>query len=129
MSMSYVTLMISLKKVNPEKHSPNHVSYIDSDSSCTTITKSQMYADQLQDLVCFGGGIESSYTSTKLLDQTYGTDQLGGSLCNNLGKIEEMIQCNLICFSEPTESVELPQLIGNSTCAVKRNQSKGDKLL
>lgn len=87
-----------------------------------------MYADQLQDLVSFDGGIESIDTSTKLLDQAYETEQLGGSLCNNLGKIEKMIQCNLICFSEPTESVALPQLIGNSTCAVKRNQSKGDKL-
>ncbi|KAK1362159.1 Six-bladed beta-propeller [Heracleum sosnowskyi] len=129
LSMSYVTLMISLKKVNPKKHSPNHVSFIDNDSSCTTITKSQMYADQLQDLVSFGGGVESSDTSAKLLDQTNGTEQLGGSLCNNLGKIEKMIQCNLISFSEPMEAVTLPLLTGNSTCAVRRNQSKGDKLL
>ncbi|XP_074335192.1 uncharacterized protein LOC141672468 isoform X2 [Apium graveolens] len=128
LSMSYVTLMINLKKVNSKKHSPNHVSLIDSDSSCTTITKSQMYADQLQDLVSFGGGIESSDTSTTL-DQTYGTEQLGGSLCYNLGKIEKMIQSNLICFSEPTESVALPQLVGHSTCAVRRNQGKGEKFL
>lgn len=124
--MSYVTLMINLKKVKPKKHSPNHVSLLDNDSSCTMITKSQMYADQLQDLVSFGG---PSDTSSKLLDQTCGTEQLGGSVCNNLGKIEKMIQCNLICFSEPTESVALPQLVRNSNCAVKRNQSKGDKLL
>lgn len=121
--------MISLKKVKQKKHSPNHVSFIDDDSSCATITKSQMYADQLQDLVSFDGGIESSDTSTKLLDQTYRTEQLGDSLCNNLGKVEKMIQCNLICFSEPTESVAVPQLIGNSTCAVMRKPSKVDKLL
>lgn len=118
--------MISLKKVKQKKHSPNHVSFIDDDSSCATITKSQMYADQLQDLVSFDGGIESSDTSTKLLDQTYGTQQLGDSFC---GKVEKMIQCNLICFSEPTESVAVPQLMGNSTCAVMRKPSKGDRLL
>lgn len=124
--MSYVTLIVSLKKVKPKKHSPKYVSLIDNDISCTKIAKSQIYADQLQDLMSFDGGMEPSDTSTKLLDQTYGTEEIGDSLCNNL---ENLIHGNLICFSEQTDFVELPRPIRNSTCAIKRNQIKGDRLL
>ena len=65
-----------------------YVSVIDNDLKRRhNITESQIYADQLQDLVSFNRDSKLWDISTTLLDQIYRTEQLGDSSYSNIGQI------------------------------------------
>lgn len=77
MSLSHVALMFSFNKVGYWEGSSKPASLLDNDDlGCSAVTKSQIYAEQLKDLVSLDGGLESSHIINKASKNTRLKSQL-----------------------------------------------------
>lgn len=108
MSLSHLTLLFRINKAKYPILRKESVSLIDSDdissssSSSSSITKSDIYAEQLKDLVAFDGSLDLLSMADKLNQDDYskeGTRVL--SDCH--GTIDAMIQANIMGFAEPSK--------------------------
>lgn len=103
MSLSHVALMFSFNKVGYWEVSSKPASLLDNDDlGCSAVTKSQIYAEQLKDLVSLNGGLESSHIINKALEEKYENEEPADNLYKSLGKIDGMMG-NLIGFGEQTK--------------------------
>lgn len=97
--------MFRMYKVKSTISRKEYVSLIDCDviSSCE-LTKSEMYADQLKDLMTIDGGLGLLNMADKIVnhsdDDKEGSDD---TLTDSHGKVDAMIQANVMGFAEPAE--------------------------
>lgn len=110
LSLSQLYLMHSMIFVVDLR--PPHVesvSLLDSDESFSCEMKpSQMYADQLKDLVSFDGSLELSDTSNQILKQGDDNQEKSDVFFDSNGRIDDMIQANVMGFVEATKKT-IPQ--------------------
>ncbi|XWS34836.1 hypothetical protein CRYUN_Cryun21dG0071500 [Craigia yunnanensis] len=90
-------------------------------NSDTLLRKSQIFADQLKDLICFDGNLESPNTSNEILKQGDGNQKGSNVLPDCHGRIDTLIQANIMGFAYVAEeTVALVQSVVSSSVLVKR---------
>ena len=91
------------------------VSLLDSDDlSCSEISKSNIIADQLKDLISLDGGLELAGVSSEILEQTDGVKE------NKYGNIDNMMYANIMDFAEEAMRTSGGEFMVNSSGLVKR---------
>ncbi|XP_075658346.1 uncharacterized protein LOC142628191 isoform X1 [Castanea sativa] len=105
LSLSHLSLMFRMYKVKSPISHKEYVSLIDCDDiSSSKLTQSEMYADQLKDLMTIDGGLDLLNMADKIVnhsdDDKEGSDD---TLTDSHGKVDAMIQANIMGFAEPAE--------------------------
>lgn len=105
MSLSHLSLMFRIYKVKSPISRKEYVSLIDCDDiSSSKLTKSEMYADQLKDLMTIDGGLDLLNMAEKIVnhcdDYKEGSDD---TLTDSHGNVDAMIQANIMGFAEPVK--------------------------
>ncbi|KAF3942537.1 hypothetical protein CMV_030816 [Castanea mollissima] len=105
LSLSHLSLMFRMYKVKSPISHKEYVSLIDCDDiSSSILSKSEMYADQLKDLMTIDGGLDLLNMPDKIVnhsdDDKEGSDD---TLTDSHGKVDAMIQANIMGFAEPAE--------------------------
>lgn len=103
MSLSHLTLLFRINKAKYPILCKESVSIIDSDDiSSNSITKSDIYAEQLKDLITFDGSLDLLSMADKLNQDDY--SQEGNHVLSDChGTIDAMIQANIMGFAEPSK--------------------------
>ncbi|KAF8399287.1 hypothetical protein HHK36_015152 [Tetracentron sinense] len=100
LSVSHLSLMFRNHRVESQCLGKEPVSLLDSDdTSKHEMTKSQMFADQLKDLISFDGGLDASETMNSTLKQGDGDYNRSDALTYSHGGIDGMIKANIFDFA------------------------------
>lgn len=114
--------MFRIKKVKPPNSFKESVSLIDwDDTSGCKLTKSEMYAEQLKDLIAFDGSLDLLNMAEEF-NQDDDSEEESRNLSERHGSIDAMIQVNIMGITEPAKEkapVEGP-LLGATSSLVKR---------
>ncbi|CAL5421365.1 unnamed protein product [Camellia sinensis] len=123
LSLSHLFLMLGINTVESQtSFEKKTVSLLDSEilGSEVITTKSQIFAEQLKDLITFDGEEESPNPADKTFklgdDNEHGNDVL----CDNHQRIDNMINDNIVGFVEQAKKVQLDESFVSSSGLVKR---------
>ncbi|KAL7196803.1 hypothetical protein ACSBR1_036753 [Camellia fascicularis] len=123
LSLSHLSLMLGINTVEsqtPFEKKP--VSLLDSEilGSEVITTKSQIFAEQLKDLITFDGEEELPNPADKTFklgdDNEHGNDVL----CDDHQRIDNMIKDNIVGFVEQAKKIQLDESFVSSSGLVKR---------
>lgn len=125
LSLSYLTLMVRVNKAKSPIPRKEYVSLIDSnDISSNSITKSDMYAEQLKDLLTFDGSLDLLSMADKL-NQDDDSKEGNYVLSDCHGTIDAMIQANIMGFAEPSkETTQVEGSLLATTSGLVKRRSK-----
>lgn len=116
LSVSQLSLMFRPKVVVNRTAFDKSVSLLDSDDlSCSKISKSNIIADQLKDLISLDGGLELAGVGSEILEQTDDDDKE-----NKYGNIDTMMYANIMGFAEEAKRTSGGGCMVSSSGLVKR---------
>ncbi|KAM7484257.1 hypothetical protein LguiA_000266 [Lonicera macranthoides] len=116
LSISQLSLIFRPKVVVNRTAFDKFVSLLDSDDlSCSEISKSNIIADQLKDLISLDGGSELAGVSGEILERTDGDDKE-----NAYGNIDNMMYANIMGFAEEAKRTLGGEFMVSSLGLVKR---------
>ncbi|XWS68971.1 hypothetical protein CRYUN_Cryun04dG0139500 [Craigia yunnanensis] len=120
--LSHLSHMFTVNFVESNISRKVSVSLLDSDySSDSEVKKSQIFADQLKDLICFDGNLEFPNASNEIFKQGDGKQNESNVLPDCHGRIDSLIQGNVMGFANVAEETIAPvQSAVSSLCLVKR---------
>ncbi|KAJ6960609.1 hypothetical protein NC653_038589 [Populus alba x Populus x berolinensis] len=115
LSLSHLSLMFRINTVGSKVLNKDFLSLMDSDVSSHKVGKSQVYADQLKDLIDFNVQSQSSSSMSNILKLGEGGQERCVASLDGYGRINDMIQANVMGFGElakETTPVDVP-LVGS----------------
>ncbi|XP_021292873.1 uncharacterized protein LOC110423080 [Herrania umbratica] len=120
--LSHMSLLFSVNFVECQTSEKDSVSLLDSDDfSNPEVKKSQICSDQLKDLICCDENLELPY-STEFIFEQGDANQNGSTVLPNChGRIDTLIQANVMEFAnEAEETTALVKPVASSSRLVKR---------
>ncbi|KAA8533124.1 hypothetical protein F0562_033343 [Nyssa sinensis] len=122
LSLSHLSLMFRVNLVETQTFCEKSLSLLDSDdlSSSNDITKSQMFADQLKDLISFDEVQELSGSSEEIYKQGDDSKERCDVLSENRQSIDKMILANVRGFTEQAEKTSQGEYLVSRSGLVKR---------
>lgn len=122
MCLSHLSLMFSIGRVEKQTSCSGGVSLLDSDVGTNhETTKSDVFANQLMDLVSFDELLDSSKELNSNLKQDAEDRERSDVSTCGLGSIDAMMHANLVEFgNQPTETHPWDVLSVSSSNLVKR---------
>ncbi|KAI8528346.1 hypothetical protein RHMOL_Rhmol12G0142600 [Rhododendron molle] len=119
LSLSQLSLMFRIKTVEPRVSQKTSVSLLDSDVvKSKEITKSQMYDEQLKDLMTFDGVVE--LPADKIFEQGDDTGNRNHVMSEGHQRVGYLIDANIRGFEEHGKGVAGEALVSSSSGVVKR---------
>ncbi|KAG5522259.1 hypothetical protein RHGRI_034442 [Rhododendron griersonianum] len=121
LSLSQLSLMFRIKTVEPRVSQKTSVSLLDSDVvESKEITKSQMYDEQLKDLMTFDGAVEPPESADKIFEQGDDNGNRNHVMSEGHQSVDYMIYANIRGFEEQGKGVAGEALVISSSGLVKR---------
>lgn len=121
LSLSQLSLMFRIKTVNPRVSQKTSVSLLDSDVvESKEITKSQMYDEQLKDLMTFDGVVEPPESADKIFEQGDDNGNRNHVMSEGHQRVDCMIYANIRGFEEQGKGVAGEALVSSSSGLAKR---------
>ncbi|KAF7123620.1 hypothetical protein RHSIM_Rhsim12G0122100 [Rhododendron simsii] len=121
LSLSQLSLMFRIKTVEPRVSQKTSVSLLDSDVvESKEITKSQMFDEQLKDLMTSDGVVEPPESADKIFEQGDDNGNRNHVMSEGHQKVDYMISAHIRSFEEQGKGVAGEALVSSCSGLVKR---------
>ena len=121
LSLMYLSLMFRMGTLEPQASCKKSVSLLDSEPlGSEAISESQIFAEQLKDLLTSEAEMELANPTVKTLEQEDENEQRDDICSNGNPRIDNMIQANIMGFARQAKRAPLEESFGTVSGLVKR---------